>query len=93
MGEASGPAQNRESADSKPPMSDEEFSKIKAIRYAKRITLVIGVVSALIVAGVKLYENITLAMTVQPHVQQLKEDLDKSYERTHRELEKYNNRP
>ncbi len=63
------------------------------IAKVKRITLILTVVTALIVAGVKLFEAVSTAATISPHIQQLQGDLDKTYDRTHRELEKYNNRP
>jgi hypothetical protein len=59
----------------------------------KRVTLILTVVTALIAAGVKLFEAMSTAATISPHIQQLQGDLDKTYDRTHRELEKYNNRP
>lgn len=86
------PSHRDESAYQSPPQKKPQDNK-DLIQKIKKITLILTVVSGLIVAGVKLVENITLAMTIAPHVKQLQADLDKSYDRTHAELEKYNNRP
>ncbi len=83
--------QSSKRPESTPPARDADNQDW--IPKVKRVTLILTVVTALIVAGVKLFEAMSTAATITPHILQLQSDLDKTYDRTHRELEKYNNRP
>lgn len=56
---------------------------------AKRIGVIIGLVLTFIGLVAKAFE----VLPAVGRAQALKEDLDKVYERTHRDLEKYSNRP